>query len=71
VAEDELVGEVGVIIGVTFVDAEGNPVLPPPASRCPECKLTAADGTFWDRCQFWPGGSLTRWRCPNGHVWVT
>lgn len=67
---DELQGEVGRIHGVVFVDDDGNPIVPLPASTCPECKLTREDGTFWDSHLILPHGSVTRWHCPNDHTWI-
>ena len=68
---DELKGEVGRLQGVVFVDDDGNPLPPYDPSKCPECGLAQADGSFWDAHQFGPYGSMTRWHCPNEHVWVT
>lgn len=72
---DELDGEIGTIRGVVFVDENDNPLPPYDPSKCPECGLTQDDGVIWLGCQFWQiyesGGSMTRWRCPNDHTWVT
>lgn len=68
---DELKGEVGRVHGIVFVDDQGNPLPPYDPSKCPECGLTADEGSYWDAHRFGPYGSMTRWHCPNGHVWVT
>jgi hypothetical protein len=66
----DLNGEFGTIKGVVFADEDGNPLPPYDPSKCSECKSNRDSGTWWDAHQFWPWGSMTRWRCPCGHTWV-